>query len=538
MFTRRSSFHRFSTKPRWHALEQRRCTCGGKSSLCDDSEITAGRSFGTLVPAPKIMAVFLCVMLLAAAPALGQQESIVRVHAGKASGYGVAYGGPGSIVTALHVVAGRSPITVVWKGQEIRATVEKVYKPADLALLRLQAPALNIPPLKIYPGDAPMGTPLNFWETPEKMFRMDKKETKLSRAVPLEQLDNRLEKNSAALGQALCSDGQSNYPALKTSVLKFEEKNIKKAHSGSPLTFQGHIVGMVDGGPPVNGKGFIWAIPAAGNFAKLMSEGSTAVPGSACTSERLYSGLSADNPHLQNDPELADLPDESPFSFVDDSGETMTFSLEYRARCQDVYETMFEEDQKYLRDLVHENEAQIGAAEQVTLRDLYDQRLDVYQEENTGAVIAVPAESDLRIEKSAGHTLIEASSPYEGLTMIIFAQSSDAIAESQETLAWFKDYIVGDREDWAAEPDEEDQVVNFLDDEDEPYYSELMERVVLDKNGDLLAELYASLTIDGTDFLGVVVKVNDWAAVADDRDERIFFYMMETCAILTDFAYY
>lgn len=484
-------------------------------------------------------AFLLLALLLAISPALGQQESVVLVHAGKASGYGVAYGDPGNIVTALHVVAGRSPITVVWKNQKFPAAVEKIYKPADLALLRLQAsPAPNIPALKIYPGNPPLDTPLNFWEAPEKIFRMDKKETKLSRAVPLEQLDNRLERNSAALAQALCSDGQGNYPTLKTSVLKFEEKNIRKAHSGTPLTFQGHIVGLVDGGPPVNGKGFIWAIPAAGNFAKLLSEGSTAIPRSACTSERLYSGLRADNPHLENDPELSELAKSEPFTFVDENGNTIAFTLEYRATCKDIYDTMFEEEQGYIRDLVNENEKAIAEGERATIYDLYEQRIDVYQEENTGASIAVPAGSDLSIETSEGHTLIEASSPFEGITMIIFARNNNSIEESQAAMAWFKEYMASDREDWVKDPDQNDEIEDFLDDEDEPYYSESIERIALDENNDLVAEFYASLTIDGDDFLGVVVKVNDWATVDDDKEERLFFYMMEACAILTDFAYY
>ena len=482
---------------------------------------------------------FLCALLLAVARVFGQQESVVLVHAGKASGYGVAYGSPGNIVTALHVVAGRTPVTVAWKNQKFPATIAKIYKPADLALLRLQAsPPPNIPPLKIYPGDAPLDTPLHFWEAPEKMFRMDRKETKLNRTVPLEQLDNRLEKNAAGLAQALCSDGQSSYPAMKTGVFKFEEKNIRKAHSGSPLTYEGHLVGLIDGGPPINGKGFIWAVPAAGNFDNLLSAGATAAPQSACTSERLYSGLRADNPHLQDDPALLELAEKKPFTFADDGGEQMAFAFECRATCKDIYDTMFEQDQAYIQELVQENEAYFAEPERATIYDLYDQLIDIYQEEECGATIAVPSASELSIEKANGHTLIEASSPYAGITMLIFVRSAATIAESQAALDWFKEYIVSDRDDWTAMAGESDAIEDFLDDEDEPYYSELFERVVLEGEDNLVAELYASLTIDGTDFLGVAVKVDDWQTLDDDKDERIFFYMMEACTILTDFAYY
>jgi hypothetical protein len=43
------------------------------------------------------------------------------VHADKNSGYGVAWGGPQNspdmIVTALHLVAGKKAIQVVWQGK-------------------------------------------------------------------------------------------------------------------------------------------------------------------------------------------------------------------------------------------------------------------------------------------------------------------------------------------------------------------------------------------------------------------------------------
>ncbi|MBK9983377.1 MAG: hypothetical protein IPP15_13475 [Saprospiraceae bacterium] len=89
---------------------------------------------------------FLLIGILATIPftATAQKSSIVQVHADKSSGYGVACGGPDLIVTALHVVSGKSTIMVVWQGKSAYADIEKIYKPSDLALLRLQTP-LGIP---------------------------------------------------------------------------------------------------------------------------------------------------------------------------------------------------------------------------------------------------------------------------------------------------------------------------------------------------------------------------------------------------------
>lgn len=497
----------------------------------------SARLFNRLSTAGGII-FLLCVFVLAVAPAAGQQESVVFINTEAGSGYGVAYGNPGNVVTALHVVAGRSKIFVKWKNQESPATIEKIYKPADLALLRVQTP-LNIPTLEIYSGDAPTDTDLNYWVAAEKTFKMGGKTTQLKETTALGKLNTRLEKHQAGFAKALCSDGKIVYPALTTSVLNFEEPNIEKKHSGSPLTYGDQIVGIVDGGQPLAGKGVVWAIPAA-EFENLQKLGTPASAlRQACSSKNLYSGLRADNPHLT--PELAELAkaieasEENPLRFADDSGDQLVFDLEYRAPFRDIYDTMFEEDQGYVKDLVQENEADVEEG-QVTLDDLYDQSLDFYLEEETGATIAVPTASELSLEKEGGHTLIEASSPYQGITMIIFAQKTNSLEKSKEAMEWFKEYIVSDREDWTAETGEGDETENLLKDPDEPYYSELFERVV--HNGDdLVAELYASLTIDGNNFLGVAVKINDWSTL-DDSEERIFFYLMEACAILTDFAYY
>src|SRR5688572_26023149 len=98
-----------------------------------------------------------------------QKNSVVQVHADKSSGYGVACGGsqnlPDRIVTALHVVAGKKTIVVKWQGKTSNATIEKIYKPSDLALLKLQTP-LGIPALSLYSGEPPWDTNINFWEIP------------------------------------------------------------------------------------------------------------------------------------------------------------------------------------------------------------------------------------------------------------------------------------------------------------------------------------------------------------------------------------
>jgi hypothetical protein len=64
----------------------------------------------------------------------------------------------------------------------------------------------------------------------------------------------------------------------------------------------------------------------------------------------------------------------------------------------------------------------------------------------------------------------------------------------------------------------------------------LLGRVVYDVDGEVVAELYASITIDDKNFLGVTVVVSDWANLT--RAQRLSYYLMEACAILSDFAFY
>jgi hypothetical protein len=498
------------------------------------------------------ISVFLCALALAITPAAGQQEkeSVVIVHTETESGYGVAWQQPDNVVTVLHLVAGKSKILVSWKNQQSSlATIKKINKEADLALLQLQKP-LGVPPLEIYQGDPPLGRPLDYWEAPASRFRMDRKETRLNserKAIPLRQFDNRIAsdpKKLDAFAKALCSDGQSNYPSLNTGVFKFEERNVGKSHSGSPLTYQGKIVGVVDGGQPIGGKACVWAIPAAGNFKSLLAS-AAALPRRACSTEKLYGGIRKDNPLLQENENLASLAEtlaaseENPFVFVDDSNDRLAFTLEYRAPFQDIYDTMFEEDQAHIQDLLEDEEDFEDGP--IQLQELFSQVLDIYQDGEIGATIFVPAKSELEIEKSkdSKYTLIEASDPDFGVEMIIFVQKADSKADVEEAREWYKEYIVSDGRQWEQEKESgEDDDVEYDDlenDPDEPYYTELMDRVVYEDDT-VVAELYASITIDENNILGVAIKIDNWQELT--KAQRIHYYLMEACAILSDFAYY
>jgi hypothetical protein len=83
-----------------------------------------------------------------------------------------------------------------------------------------------------------------------------------------------------------------------------------------------------------------------------------------------------------------------------------------------------------------------------------------------------------------------------------------------------------------------DDIEDFSCDVNNPYYRESLENSVLDDNGQLTSEFFAELVVNESNFLGVTVTVSDWNKVWSDPKERLLFYLMESCAMLADFALY
>lgn len=458
------------------------------------------------------------------------RQSVVIIHTDSGSGYGVAWGGPGKIVTALHLVAGKKNIEIRWENQKTVARIDKIHQEADLAMLQMEQ-TLPIPELEIYPGNAPLGTDLNYWEQQPRSSRMNGKTAKLQKMTALARLNPRLVQTDFA--KALCSADGESYPALGTDVFKFEEPNIKKAHSGSPLTYQNRIVGLVDGGDNFSGKSCVWAIPAT-EFNKLQDSG-VEIPDEfqVCSSEKLYSGLRSDNPFLsRREMEIAQAVEASeanPVRVGDGSGQVQNFTLNYIAPFEVIYDNLLEEDQVDLQELLEDEDYNPNV--------LSGQYISVYQEASTGATIAVPSASRLEVTSKDGYTIIKASSPEGGVDMYFLVQKTAQSTRGKlDAIEQVKAFFLSDRE-WSLDEAMPDDEENELDSE-EPYYSLLMDRLSYNDEGDEEAEFFASITIDQNDLLAVAVQVNDWNAVDANKVEEQFFVLMEACAILTDFAYY
>jgi hypothetical protein len=466
-----------------------------------------------------------------------QKNAVVLVHADKSSGYGVAWGGPSNtpdlIVTALHIVSGKKTIMVVWQGKKSYATVEKIYKASDLALLKLKTP-LGIPPLTLYSGEPPFDTNVNFWEIPVNTSSVTGKTTVLDEETSLAKISPRVANNPTGLSKALCSDGQQFYPGMNTQVINFKEPNIRKAHSGSPLTYGDKILGMVDGGAKlVDGKACVWAIPAE-DFNKLFNQGTPMSaslqacdqPGSE--NKFMYSGLRSDNPLLN--PEEAEMTKafEDPMNFTAENGSQLELNHEYRMTFDEVYETLFEDEQNDLNEILQ-------SEQEVSLDNLLNAYVDLYIEENTGISIMIPSGCVLSSSSDNFGTLITTTSPGKLITMSIYISPNNTMDAGMKAMKAFKAYM--EKSGQPMQPQEED-IDDFSDDEYNPYYSEHVEHTVEDDNGDAQSEFFADLAISDGDFLAVTVNIADWNELDNNPDERLFLYLMQTCALLSDFSIY
>ena len=468
---------------------------------------------------------------------VAQKNAVVQVHADKTSGYGVACGGPQNlpdrIVTALHVVAGKQTIMVVWQGKSAYAQIEKIYKASDLALLKLKTP-LGIPPLTLYSGEPPYDTNINFWEVPINTAAMTAKTTVLEERTSLSRISPRVANNSAGLTKSLCSDAGQYYPGMTTEVINFKEPNIRKAHSGSPLTYNDKILGMVDGGAKLtDGKACVWAIPAA-DFNKLFNQGTTpsatmqSCGGASGDNMYMFSGIRSDNPLLSEEEVNEARQFENPMNFSTNNGSPIELYHDYRMSFEEVYETLFEEDQKDLADIFESEES-------ITLDDLLNTTVDLYIEEMTGISVMVPAQCQLSHSSDHYGTLITTTSPGGLITMSVYISPNETMEDAGDAMNEFKSFMESQGQPMQAQPDDID---DFSDDPYTPYYSEYIENTPEDANGDAVSEFTADLMINDGDFLAVTVYISDWAQLENNPQERLFLYLMQTCGLLSDFAIY
>jgi hypothetical protein len=453
------------------------------------------------------------------------------------------------VVTALHVVAGSTKIEIQTAAEKkvADAKIHKFFRKADLALLEPSGP-LNVSPLKIHAGAFPATG--NIWSISQQ--RVGANDMRLGKEKPLidlfkrERSANQREQVPPLTPQEINQHFDPHYyPDTNAPVLELE-KAIGPGDSGSPITYAEAVISMVDGGLHNLGgiKKAWWSIPLKRNLDLLWAQGETdaskILPYSGEGGRILFSKPRGENAPVQ-------------FKKVDrevDRGE-VAFSLYHTDQVSfgEVYETMLPEDQWYITEVIDDNA-------EITLDELSSETIDVYEDYESGATFAIPTmlSDDLTIEQDAGHTYVEAFSQFSEdsrsfVKLIVFIDNGGLAAKDD-----FTNYILsgealnddnwGDQNwqgiQWDQDDESDDDAVNDLNDPDDPYYHEIMERVYERKDDEENVvddgEIYATMTINENGvFLGVAIIVNDPASL--DGDDLINYYLMEACLTMAGFPY-
>lgn len=453
------------------------------------------------------------------------------------------------VVTALHVVAGSAKIEIQTAAEKklADAKIHKFFRKADLALLEPSGP-LNVPPLKIHAGAFPATG--NIWSISQQ--RVGANDMRLGKEKPLldlfkkERSPNQREQVKPLTPAEINQHFDPHYyPDTNAPVLELE-KSIGPGDSGSPITYGEAVISMVDGGLHNLGgiKKAWWSIPLKRNLDLLWAQGETdgskIQPYTGKGGRILFSKPRGENAPVQ-------------FKEVDKEVEQdeVTFALYHTDQVSfgEVYETMLPEDQLYITEVIDDDAA-------ITLDELSPEAIDVYEDYESGATFAIPAmlSDDLTIEQDAGHTYVEAFSKFSEdsqsfVKLIVFIDNGGLEAKDG-----FKNYILSGEAlnddnwggqnwqgiQWDQDEESDDDVVNDLNDPDEAYYHEIMERVYerKDDEGNVIddGEVYAVMTINENGvFLGVAIIVND--PVSLEGDDLINYYLMEACLTMAGFPY-
>ena len=486
---------------------------------------------------PWLTSVVLAVMVTgASAQTPGAVVKVVSTIAGKSyEGIGFVYqpahAPKAYVVTALHLVAGSAKIEIQ-NAEEQRlagARIFKFFRKADLVLLEPATP-LRITPLQLHGGAVPSAGKV--WSISQQ--RVGATDMRIGKEKLLFDLFKRARSPMTPQEVSRHFDPH-HYPDTQAQVLELDTP-IGPGDSGSPITYNNAVVSMVDGGLQNLGgiKKAWWSIPLKRNLDVLWAQGETDAskiqPYTGAGGRILFSKPRGDN---------------QPVNFRKGDAGAVGVALYHTGQVSfgDAYATMLPEDREFIKEVIDDDA-------QISIDGLSPEAIDVYEDYNTGATFAIPTmlSDDLEIEQDAGHTFVEAFSRFSEssqsyVKLIVWIDDGGLQAKDA-----FKEYILSGEalndDDWGGEDwgdvvwdtdeNSDDDVINELNDADEPYYHEILERTYAADHND--GEVYASMAIDETgSFLGVAIIVNDPSSLKGD--DLINYYLMEACMTMAGFPY-
>lgn len=432
------------------------------------------------------------------------EDSVVDILTGTSTvGIGFVWPDEYHIVTALHVVAGRSDFKIKsytpgQKGIYKVAKVEKILKEADLALLKLEKP-LNVAPLRISNATPKAGNQYKMYRTSPGGGQIGGFTKRLESDI--ETLQFYIGKSKPKLYNALQQQG---YPQVTVKIARLIDP-IKKGDSGSPICNEnGEVVGIIDGGLYEGLRDYNWAIIASTYLDKLNSPSNV----------ETFASVSETNPKIYLVSE--EIVSEKPLEFKSNSLEKS-----FTTTIRDINQTLGLSN-KEIRD----NADYYNDVIQTTGRNIGDAKVDVYQDQRTGATIAVPNGLNLSFAKSEGTNIyLEASSPSQNVKMIF------SIGNNVPEDASFGNNFIDDMLslDFDANWDiDEDAIIEFSDENYECY-----EYVYFnDDDGEAIISLLYSMD----NFMGLGAYILNFDSPT--KEDEYYYELFSECILLSDFPVY
>jgi hypothetical protein len=287
------------------------------------------------------------------------------------------------IVTDLHVVAGIADkdikIYTDQEGKSCGASVEKVLKEADLALLKLDAD-LGLIPLDLQDADPNSTKEYSIWGFPHGIFAMSGDDIRFSRSLASTPTLNSII-NGNDLKFTLEKQG---YPWPKAQILRISS-TIQPGHSGAPiLTSTGKVIGVADGGLREGTARLNWAMPASNYVPRLLTSNDP-IPSTRSMQVNLYSSTTTVAIDATEEEQNKELVQEAEDNTIENGNQSI--SKTWTASFNEILETMNEEDKKDVMDVV-----------QTYNIDMNDAWFDVYEDYETGATITIPAGENFTVQ--------------------------------------------------------------------------------------------------------------------------------------------
>lgn len=373
-----------------------------------------------------------------AQPIAQERGAFVRVDAagctpGARRGSGFVWRSADSVVTALHVVAGCSNISVryaVGGGQLRRAQVARVLRKNDLALLTVESP-LTVKPI-LTAATAPVaGESITAWGYPLAVRGLI--DTQFRRRATQGNLRDLL---TDQLRQQVSLAGM---PDLGAEVILLDGGHLLPGHSGAPLlNTAGEVVAIADGGLERGAVQVSWATPAAG-LNELVNSAEKLVTNSTLVAQLFSAEVVAADDISTFDASVAS--SKSPEPAAARTSYTCGAATLVKARSRSLTElAQSADDQLGLQQLL-----------KVTAGFVRDSdRFDVYQEIRTGATVVVP--EGATFSQVGGLCVSRTGSP--NVQQLISIVSAPTAVDIQITSVAYEEQLINflGRGNWQIDP--------------------------------------------------------------------------------------